>query len=257
MSKISTQFSVKKIERIIFALAIIFFIVSGWAALTKAGVIPNYLKIRFLHSCSLHDAEILVPQIDRDFEYEPVDRPAYKPVIYLYPEQKQLTEVIINYPGNIFVTYPKYNNGWKVIAYRDGKLINQLDGKEYSYLFWEGKNDAASYDLSSGFVVKGADTAFFLQDKLAELGLTPKEYNEFIVYWLPKMIDNKYNLIHFATKEEYDNRVILDIKPKPDSILRVFMVFKKIDTDINVVPQPLQPFKRSGFSVVEWGGTEI
>ena len=51
--------------------------------------------------------------------------------------------------------------------------------------------------MSAGFVVKGEDTAAFLQEKLAYLGLTPREYNECIVYWLPRLEGNPYNLISF------------------------------------------------------------
>ena len=47
--------------------------------------------------------------------------------------------------------------------------------------FWEGENNT-DYDFSKGFCVAGADTADFLREKLAEIGLTPREYNEFIVY---------------------------------------------------------------------------
>ncbi|MDD4955873.1 MAG: hypothetical protein PHP17_07555, partial [Candidatus Omnitrophica bacterium] len=255
MNKISTQSSIEKIEGIIFILAILFFIVSGWVALTKSWAVSNYLRTGFLCPDRHNGAEALpyrtLRHPDDDIVY------AVKPVIYLYPKEKQSTEIKLNYRGNITVAYPEYNNGWNVIAYPDGTIINQPDGKEYSYLFWEGEDSSARYDLSSGFVVKGADAAIFLENKLIELGLTPKEYNEFIVYWLPKMIKNKYNLIHFATKEEYDKRAVLNVNPRPDSILRIFMVLKKIDTDITVTPQTLQPFKRNGFAVVEWGGTEI
>ena len=45
-------------------------------------------------------------------------------------------------------------------------------------------------DFSRGFVVRGSDTAAFLREKLAYMGLTPREYNEFIVYWLPRMQNN-------------------------------------------------------------------
>ncbi len=87
--------------------------------------------------------------------------------------------------------------------------------------------------------------------------MTPKEYNEFIVYWAPQMIDNTYNLIHFATKSEYDDRAVLDITPKPDSLLRVFLTFKQLNNKIDIKPQEIKTFERKGFSVVEWGGTEL
>jgi|GEM_PF-444119 len=183
----------------------------------------------------------------------------YKPVIYLYPKNTEKVQVKLDYNGIITTDYPAYDplqKGWTVTASPDGKLINS-DGKEYSYLFWEGmSSEKVNYDLSTGFVVKGEDTAKFLQYTLSKLGLTPKEYNEFIVYWYPKMKDNAYNLIHFAG-EEYTNTALLTITPKPDSTLRVFMVYKPIDKVVEIKPQEIKPFTRNGFTVVEWGGTEL
>lgn len=235
----------------IIAIVIIIVIVLGWAGLTKAGFLENYLDIEFLCSENYDFFS------NNETPYYLNLRPAAKPVIYLYPEHKQKVDVKINYSGNLTVSYPKYNNGWQVIAYPDGKVINLSDNREYSYLFWEGVDKNANYNLSSGFIVPGSETVKFLQDKLAKLGLMPKEYNEFIVYWLPQMQDNEYNLIHFATKEEYNGRAILEITPKPDSLLRVFMVFKKIYSPTEINPQEIKPFERNGFVVVEWGGTEI
>lgn len=180
-----------------------------------------------------------------------------KPVIYLYPENKQQTAVKLFYKGILNATLPDYIekiNGWDVVAYPDGKIINK-DGREYSYLFWEGKDDF-KYDMSSGFVVKGSDTKEFLHNTLSKMGLTPKEYNEFIVFWYPKMQENAYNLIHFADKEYTDN-ARLEIIPKPDSIQRVFMVWKGLDKEIAVKKQEIKSFERKGFSVVEWGGKEL
>lgn len=180
---------------------------------------------------------------------------AAKPVIYLYPEETMEVTVKLDYNGNIICTYPTYNGVWTVTAHPDGMLINQKDGKEYSYLFWEG-NSNIEYDMSKGFVVKGEDTAGFLRDKLEYIGLTPKEYNEFIVYWLPKMQNNPYNLITFQN-EVYTDNAKLEIIPGPDSILRVFMAYRPLDEAISIEEQNLEPFKRQGFTVVEWGGTVV
>lgn len=178
-----------------------------------------------------------------------------KPVIYLYPKEEEVIDVKLEYKGELTVTYPKYKDGWKVKARPDGTLINLEDNKEYSYLFWEGTSDI-KYDMSEGFVVKNEDTADFLQEKLEYMGLTPKEYNEFIVYWLPILQESEYNLISFAG-EEYDEYAKLNISPKPDSILRVMMVYKPLKKPIEIKEQKLKEFKRDGFTVIEWGGTKV
>ncbi|MGM9650201.1 MAG: hypothetical protein ACI3XY_09600 [Butyricicoccaceae bacterium] len=177
-----------------------------------------------------------------------------KPVIYLYPEQETEVSVQLDYDGELTCTYPAYEDGWSVTAQPDGTLTDE-DGKQYSYLFWEGETDV-EYDMSRGFVVKGSDTAEFLQEKLSYLGLTPREYNEFIVYWLPKMQDHPYNLIAFQ-QEAYTDSAALTITPQPDSILRVFMAYQPLEQPVEIEEQVLATFAREGFTVVEWGGTEI
>ena len=177
-----------------------------------------------------------------------------KPVIYLYPEE--ITEVLarLEFDGELTVTYPAYQDGWRVTAHPDGTLYDAA-GETYSYLFWEGESDTA-YDFSEGFCVAGEDTADFLRETLAQIGLTSKEYNEFIVYWLPKMQDNPYNLIAFQS-EAYTDSARLTITPEPDSVLRVFMAWKPLDKPQDIAPQTFDEFTREGFTVVEWGGCEV
>ena len=177
---------------------------------------------------------------------------AEKPVIYLYPTEETDVTVKLDFSGELFVTYPAYDEGWDVTAYPDGTIINKSDGEEYSYLFWEGYSDL-EYDFSTGFVVKGEDTEAFLKEKLKFMGLLPNEYNEFIVYWLPMMIENPYNLISFQ-QEAYTDNAVLEITPTPDSIQRIFMVFKPLQEEIEIAEQKLEPFTREGFTVIEWGG---
>ena len=178
-----------------------------------------------------------------------------KPVIYLYPAEPADISVRVDFPagGYFTCTYPDYGAGWDVTAYPDGTVINKADGLEYSYLYWAGKGPS-KWDFSSGFVVKGGDTAAFLREKLAYLGLTPREYNEFIVYWLPHMQNNKYNLIAFQTAA-YEEAARLRVSPEPDSVLRVFMAYTPLDNKIYIPEQELEQFERAGFSVIEWGGT--
>lgn len=88
------------------------------------------------------------------------------------------------------------------------------------------------------------------------MGLTPKEANEFIIYWLPRMENNEYNLITFQD-DIYTENAKLDITPTPDTLLRIFMAYKPLDEYIEIEPQELSTCDRNGFVAVEWGGTEI
>lgn len=183
--------------------------------------------------------------------YEIVDE---KPVIYLCPEEKTEVSVKLDLDGELTCTYPTYNNGWSVTARPDGTLTDSK-GQSYNYLYWEGKS-YAEYDLSEGFCVKGEDTAVFLEDALEKLGLNRREANEFIVYWLPLMEDNPYNVISFQT-DIYTEAAKLKVTPEPDTLIRVFMAWKGSVEYISLPAQTLTAPIRQGFTVVEWGGAEL
>ena len=187
-------------------------------------------------------------------DWRPEPYVAYKPVIYLYPEKETNISVELTLEGRLTCTYPKYSNGWVVTAAPDGTLTDK-NGQTYNYLYWEGET-YAKYDMSKGFCVKGKDTATFLEGALEQLGLTRREANEFIVYWLPHMEQNPYNIISFQT-DAYTNAAELKVSPEPDTLIRVFMSWKKADSYISLPEQGFSAVQRSGFTVVEWGGTEI
>ena len=177
-----------------------------------------------------------------------------KPVIYLYPEEETEVSVRLDYDGALTCVYPAYADGWAVAAAPDGTLTD-ASGQTYNYLYWEGVSPG-EYDFSQGFCVPGADTASFLEDALSRLGLTRREANEFIVYWLPRMEPSPYNLISFQA-EAYTDHARLAISPEPDSLLRVFMAWKPLEAPADLPPQELPAFARTGFTVVEWGGAEV
>jgi hypothetical protein len=179
-----------------------------------------------------------------------------KPVLYLYPSSEQRVTVKLKYGGELVHTYPEYSpEGWNVIAKPSGELINLQTGRTHYCLFWEGV-DQHEYRFDEGFLIAGKDTAAFLETTLSTLGLSEREANEFIIYWLPRMEKNRYNLISFPI-EEYRRHAGLDISPKPDTVIRVFMIFKRVDRPVEIKPQTLIPVVRQGFTVVEWGGTEL
>ena len=187
-------------------------------------------------------------------EEKPLPSTPAKPVIYLYPEETTRVTVDLAFNGKLTCTYPAYENGWRVTAAPDGTLTDDT-GQTYNYLYWEGEGPA-DYDFSRGFCIPGADTAAFLSDVLSRLGLTRREANEFIVYWLPQMEQNPYNLITFQ-QEAYAETAPLTVTPQPDSILRVFMAWKPLSEPIAIAPQALPAFERHGFTLVEWGGAKV
>ena len=183
-------------------------------------------------------------------------RPVYKPIIYFYPETVTECSAKVTLNGKLTCTYPEHGeNGWEnFTAHPDGTLVFP-NGKEYYAFYWEGKQHA-QWDFSTGYCVRGEDTAAFLEWALAEQGLTAREANEFIVYWLPLMQENPYNVISFQTTA-YTDSAKLDITPAPDSLLRIFMAYYAADTEVEIEPQTFDKFLREGFTVVEWGGSPV
>ena len=177
-----------------------------------------------------------------------------KPVIYLYPEEETTVSVQMAFDGRLTCTYPAYDGGWLVSAAPDGTLTDAA-GQTYNYLYWEGETDAV-FDFSQGFCVAGEDTAAFLEDALAQLGLTRREANEFIVYWLPRLEANPYNCIAFQT-EAYTSGAQLEVSPQPDTVIRVFMAWQGVDAPVDMQAQTLTAPEREGFTLVEWGGAEV
>lgn len=179
-----------------------------------------------------------------------------KPIIYIYPEEEMKVTITANHPENFTTTYPKYEEGWQVIAKPNGDLQDVKTGRSFYSLYWEGKRNAEP-TFQEGFVVKGEETASFLEEKLQILGLNEREAQEFIIFWLPKMEANPYNVICFETKEEIEQNMQLNISPIPDTVIRVRMDFKPIQQWQEIPEQKLEKIQREGYTVVEWGGTEI
>ena len=173
---------------------------------------------------------------DVETKYKATNKPncprdvAYKPMIYLYPDKEMNITVRLGNKEVITSSYPKYEEGWSVKAFPSGKLIDNNTGRELYGLYWEGNRDKVEVQ-EEGFIVNGEDTM--------------------------RLEVNKYNYIRFETKEEIDSYMPLEINPKPDNVIRILMDYKALDKKIKVKEQVLETPERTGYTVVEWGGTEI
>ncbi len=197
----------------------------------------------------------LVSQSDSESELNPYPS-IDKPIIYLYPEETTEVSVELGHPEKLLYSYPEYLGSWNVVAEPDGKLTDTETGKELYSLYWEGK----SYEqvaMEDGFYVTKSEIVPFLEEKLDILGLNYREKEEFIIYWLPIMSQYEHLFVRFASMEEIEEYMPLKVSPKPDSTIRIMMQFKGIDGPIEVTEQKLTTPVRTGFTVVEWGGTEL
>lgn len=176
-----------------------------------------------------------------------------KPVIYLYPTQTEKVAVNLAPVGGFTYTEPVYNNGWQVIADPLGNLTNISDGKQYPYLFWEGRGGIYQTP-SKGFVVAQSGVHELLENKLALAGLNSKEKSDFESFWEPKMQDAPYYFVTFMGNNVMDQIAPLTVTPKPDTVIRVLMDFKPLQAPISVEGINIHTPERKGFTVVEWGG---
>ena len=95
-----------------------------------------------------------------------------------------------------------------------------------------------------------------MRSSLEKLGLIPREYNEFIVYWLPWMEGNANHLIAFQSGA-YTDHARLTISPGPQSVPRVFMAWQALEEPEEIEPQDLPSLPRTGFTVMERGGIQV
>ena len=182
-----------------------------------------------------------------------------KPVIYFYPEKEQQIDVKLKVAGKLGFTYPTYNNGWSFKANPNGLL--RTNNSTYRYLFWEAKIPAqhSVFNQKTGFLVSSDSLLSFFERTLSKIGLSSSEQQDFITFWYPLMKNNTTNYIHFIFNDEYDKIASLDVTPKPESTIRLFMFWKKVEDNsiINIPQQNIPSYTRKGFTVVEWGGSEI
>ena len=84
---------------------------------------------------------------------------------------------------------------------------------------------------------------------------------DFITYWAPRVMKYEYATIQFLLGDDYANSIAeLISNPKPDSELRIFMLFQGFNENVppNYLVEPsFDNFKRKGFTLVEWGGAQL
>src|SRR3989339_692936 len=176
-----------------------------------------------------------------------------KPVIYLYPTKDTKVNVQVKPNGGLTKVDPFYpTNGWLVNAKPNGELTN-TDGQNYPYLFWEGN----AYDMkvpSEGFVLSRENIKRDMTKLLAKLGLNQKETSDFLEFWQIKLEEKPYVFVTFVSQTDFDKVAPLNISPRPDKTIRVFMDYQPLDVRYSVRPLKIETPTRTGFTVVEWGG---
>ncbi|MBK6832936.1 MAG: hypothetical protein IPG89_01160 [Bacteroidetes bacterium] len=185
---------------------------------------------------------------------------AEKPVIYVYSKDTADVTLKLKTDGELTFTYPAYKDAWKVKSTPSGDLL--VGKNTYPYLFWEGNIHLSQNIInpSEGFIVAKENLISFFEDKLNAMGLNAKEQTDFITYWCPRMSNNESSYVRFLFNKEVDKYATLNVNPKPDNLFRVFMIWtdaKKLDFSCDFVEQTILSTRRTGLTVIEWGGSEL
>ncbi len=213
-----------------------------------------------------------------EFQYK-VDGGCGKPVIYLYPTKPTDVSISFAKPVRLTVDIPSYDSGWNVRADSFGNLTDLQPDKTdcdkinpkklgleyakdacisgvYPYIYWAGDVKAKYPKVQEGFVVARADLKKTLEDKLAYIGLSDKEIKDMVEYWYPYMYekDFAYYRLTFFQNKEMNSFAPMNVHPRPDSVIRVFLDWEGLDEEVFMKPQALQKVERKGFTLVEWGG---
>lgn len=179
-----------------------------------------------------------------------------KPVIYFYPHTSTTVNVKLDVKGQLGFTYPVYNGGWNFTADPDGTL--HMNGKEYNYLFWDAQvpSHIGDAETETGFIVDRDSLPLFFEEKLTAMRLNAREQEDFITYWCPRMQEQEKYFVRFLFNDQCNSIASLNIIPKPDHLLRVYMLWDDATGKkyLSGGEQEIPAFTRDGFTVVEWGG---
>ena len=80
------------------------------------------------------------------------------------------------------------------------------------------------------YIFKSENVCDKLDNILHKKGLSITEREDFITFWMSKLVSKKYVMISFMDDTSYNSLNQLVINPIPGKIIRVCMIFKSIDS---------------------------
>ena len=178
---------------------------------------------------------------------------------YLYPQPNCLSENVISWEGNLLKNQ------------KEDSFIISTSGKKYSYLFWEATtisqeaNSLFIRAMDNYYIFSSEEVCDRLDDILIVKGLNTRERQDLITFWMPELTSKEFCLISFLNNNVYESIASLDVDPAPKRTLRIFMVFKPVDSIegyhrcANLLEEE-EKFDREEFKdslVVEWGAMNL
>ncbi|KAG8906502.1 hypothetical protein FRC01_007994 [Tulasnella sp. 417] len=201
---------------------------------------------------------------------------------------------------------------WNCSAYPNGMITMEGSPAEIAYIFWEAETcppnnlpdspptsrspsplpDTKPKILSpsAGFIpgttrCSPHDSVVlpvqrvppYLEKALLALGFHTEARTSFITYWLPSFLKHEHLALRFVPQVDFEASAPLNIEPKPDVVIRVFMLFEGLPADrlvewkeaverssidVNMWKEivGVEEARQGGsnlFRVLEWGGMEV
>ncbi len=175
--------------------------------------------------------------------------PAFKPAIYLYPQETTDVTVSLDIRGSMFYSDPPYPaGGWHVTADPDGRIDDK-----YDYLYYDVLLDNVEV-APEGWIITGQQFGDWCCTTLPALGLVPSETSEFTIFWSTRLPDSDYLRISLLSDAFLQDNLALTVTPMPDVVIRCIFVFLAIDQATPIDAPAIEAPARSRFTVVEWGG---
>jgi hypothetical protein len=172
-----------------------------------------------------------------------------KPNIYIYPIEETEVTVRLVFPsgGEITVSDPPYDDGWTVDVTPEGTI----DG-DHTFLFYEGWSPGR-VQHSEGWVVPREELEEFFRENLAATHFFEHEIEDFVEFWVPRLVDHPYFAIYPQYNPIYDEMVGLEVEPEPWTVIRLAYVVRGLEEEFELMPAAIPAYEIGGFTIHEWG----
>ncbi|HAL73764.1 MAG TPA: hypothetical protein DCM45_01570 [Clostridiales bacterium] len=167
-------------------------------------------------------------------------------------------------PALLTETIPEYGDSWQVMAWPDGRLADGSGqatggGQIFDYLFYESTSNSALFSYDQGWLLPadpvGREIA--LHRILSLYGFNEQETADFLEFWVSKLSAGVAYYAYPQPTAVVDKAMPMTVTPKPDNVYRLWFVFMPADAEISkedLLPPVVEPIRRDGFHIVEWGG---
>ncbi|THH28592.1 hypothetical protein EUX98_g5598 [Antrodiella citrinella] len=155
---------------------------------------------------------------------------------------------------------------WKVVVRNTRRMLDMETGLEQTALSWQIRakqssllgttiipaSDILNANLNNknAVVVPVAEIIAYLNSSMKTLGVPVEARTSLLRLWIPTFIRYEYIALRFLPQKLYGQAVFLTVRPKPNLIIRIFMLFRGLSGE-DIKSWPLAQ-KRLQDPVTRW-----